>query len=109
MVRANAPAKPTPRWTGARSGGPLHGVPFTLKDVHDVAGMRSTGGTAKLIDRVAEQDSPVAARLKAAGAILLGKSNLELHADNPFERARNPWDTSRTPAHPATRPSSFSL
>jgi amidase len=77
--------------------GPLHGVPITLKDIHDTAGLRSTMGTASFLDRLPSEDSTVAARLKAAGAILLGKTNVELFPDNPFGRSHNPWDLERTP------------
>ncbi len=83
--------------------GPLHGVPFTLKDAHATAGMRTTTGAPSL-DHVPEADGTVAARLKAAGGILLGKSNVaEMLGDfgrttNPiFGRTNNPWDPSRTP------------
>src|SRR6266581_9239413 len=54
--------------------GPLHGVPFTLKDAHSTAGMRTTTGFSPL-DHVPQEDSTVTARLKAAGGILLGKTN----------------------------------
>jgi len=53
--------------------GPLHGVPFTLKDAHATAGMRTTTGFPPLADYVPQEDSPVAARLKAAGAFSLAK------------------------------------
>ncbi|MHB8644250.1 MAG: amidase [Thermomicrobiales bacterium] len=83
--------------------GPLHGVPFTLKDAHATAGMRTTTGSPPL-DHVPQEDSPVAARLKAAGGNLMGKTNVhEMLADpaqsiNPiFGRTNNPWDTARTP------------
>src|SRR5947207_5974721 len=56
--------------------GPLHGVPFTLKDSHATAGMRTTSGAPWLADYVPQEDSTVAARLKAAGGILIGKTNL---------------------------------
>src|SRR5438876_11836517 len=55
--------------------GPLHGVPFTLKDAHATAGMRTTSGFPPL-DHVPQEDSTVTARLKAAGGILLGKTNV---------------------------------
>jgi len=55
--------------------GPLHGVPMTLKDAHDVAGLRTTLGTVEL-DRVADEDGTVAARLRAAGAIVIGHTNV---------------------------------
>jgi amidase len=77
--------------------GPLHGIPITLKDVHDTAGLHSTMGSVGFIDRVPAEDSTVAARLKAAGAILLGKTNAELFPDNPFGQTHNPWDLERTP------------
>ena len=83
--------------------GPLHGVPMTLKDAHDVAGLRTTVGTKEL-DRVADADGTVAARLRAAGAILIGHTNVAswladpLQTVNPvFGRTSNPWDPERTP------------
>jgi amidase len=54
-------------------------------------------GSAALAQRVATEDSVVAARLKSAGAILLGKTNAENFPDNPFGRTRNPWDLERAP------------
>ncbi|TIT87508.1 MAG: amidase, partial [Mesorhizobium sp.] len=82
--------------------GPLHGVPFTLKDAHETAGMKTTAGFPPFADYVARQDSPVAARLKAAGAVLVGKTNVatmlgDWQSDNPlFGRTSNPWDLSGT-------------
>jgi len=82
--------------------GPLHGVPMTLKDGHDVAGLRTTIGT-RLFDRVAEEDGTVAARLRAAGALLIGHTNVppflaDYQSANPiFGRTANPWDLGRTP------------
>ncbi|WP_125777113.1 amidase [Antribacter gilvus] len=81
--------------------GPLHGVPITLKDGHDVAGMRTTIGTP-VFDRVPDRDGTVAARLRAAGAIIVGHTNVppflgDYIAENPiFGRTSNPWDTQRT-------------
>jgi amidase len=82
--------------------GPLHGVPMTLKDAHDIAGLRTTIG-AELLDRVADEDGTVAARLRAAGAILIGHTNVAAwladlaQSANPlFGRTANPWDTNRT-------------
>jgi amidase len=83
--------------------GPLHGVPFTLKDAHATAGMRTTTGFPPLADYVPEQDSTVAARLKAAGGILIGKTNVatllgDFQTSNPiFGRTNNPWNGERTP------------
>jgi len=85
-----------------KSWGPLHGVPFVLKDCFETAGVRTTAGHPPLRDYVPSQDSTVAARLKGAGAILLGKTNLpplamSLQTNNAiFGRTNNPWDLSRT-------------
>src|SRR5205807_4085124 len=82
--------------------GPLHGVPFTLKDAHATAGMRTTSGFPPL-DHVPQEDSTVTARLKAAGGILLGKTNVAMlladyQTNNPiFGRTNNPWNIERTP------------
>ncbi len=83
--------------------GPLHGVPMTIKDALETAGLRTTGGHAPLKDYVPQRDAPAVARLRAAGAILLGKTNVpplsaDYRADNPiFGRTNNPWDLRRTP------------
>ena len=58
-----------------RFKGPLHGVPITIKDSLDTAGIVTTGGTLGRRDYVPQQDAPVVARLRAAGAVLLGKTN----------------------------------
>jgi amidase len=82
--------------------GPLHGVPFTLKDAHWTAGIRTTVGLPELRDHVPDVDGVAAARLQAAGAILLGKSNvppmlMSAQTDNPvLGRTSNPWDRART-------------
>src|SRR5213082_733013 len=83
--------------------GPLHGVPFTLKDALATAGMRTTTGFPPLADYVPQEDSSVTARLKAAGGILLGKTNVAMmlayyQTTNPiFGRTNNPWNIERTP------------
>src|SRR5436853_6963111 len=56
--------------------GPLHGVPIAVKDLFDTAGIRTTAGSAVFKDRVPEQDAEVIRRLKSAGAVLLGKTNM---------------------------------
>ena len=86
------------------SWGPLHGVPFTLKDTHSTGGVRTTAGYPPLREYVPASDGTIAARLKASGAILLGKTNTALLAydqqtSNPiFGRTNNPWDLTRTPS-----------
>lgn len=83
--------------------GPLHGVPFTLKDAHATAGMRTTTGFPPLANYVPQEDGTVAARLKAAGGILMGKTNVptmlaDYQSANPiFGRTNNPWNVERTP------------
>ena len=85
------------------SKGALHGVPFTLKDSIDTEGVVTTGGTLGRKDFVPDADATVAARLRAAGGILLGKTNTpELtyagETDNLiYGRTNNPFDLSRMP------------
>ncbi len=82
--------------------GPLHGVPFTIKDSFDTSGVRTTRGSALFADRVPDADAAVVRRLRGAGAIPLAKTNLPEFAlwwetDNlVFGRTTNPWDTQRT-------------
>jgi aspartyl-tRNA(Asn)/glutamyl-tRNA(Gln) amidotransferase subunit A len=82
--------------------GALHGVPIAVKDLIDVEGERTTGGSPRFPDRV-DQDSDVVTRLKAAGAIIIGKTNLHELAigvtnNNPhFGAAHNPWNTDYSP------------
>lgn len=84
-----------------RSGGavgPLHGMPFTVKENIDCLGTPTTHGVRALSDALPYLDAPVVARMKAAGAILIGRTNmsemgLRLCADNPLRgRTRNPWN-----------------
>jgi len=83
--------------------GPLHGVPFTVKDVFDTAGVISAVGIEERASYVPEQDAVVVARMRAAGAILLGKTNCPPwgaggESDNPvYGRTNNPYDQTRTP------------
>ena len=74
-ARAEAEAADAARSRGEPLG-PLHGVPFTVKEVLDVAGMPTTNGSLLLADRVAHEDSELVRRVRDAGAILLGKTNL---------------------------------
>ena len=78
--------------------GPMHGIPFALKDLYDTAGVLTTAGSRVDIDRVPSQDSTCTARLKAAGGVLLGKLAMHEFAlggpdfTTPFPPARNPWN-----------------
>jgi aspartyl-tRNA(Asn)/glutamyl-tRNA(Gln) amidotransferase subunit A len=81
-----------------RPVGPLHGVPYALKDLYDTAGVRTTGGSRIFADRVPTADATVVRRLAEAGAIVLGKLNMVEFAYGPeglnahYGHARNPWD-----------------
>ncbi|MBB3675308.1 amidase [Modestobacter versicolor] len=83
--------------------GPLGGVPFTVKDSFDTAGVRTTRGSLLFRDHVPALDAPAVARLRAAGGILLGKTNLPefsywTETDNRLAgRSLNPYDPERTP------------
>ena len=83
--------------------GPLHGVPFTVKDSFDTAGLISTGGTKGRSDFVPSKDATIVNRLRTAGAILLGKTNtseltLSYETKNLiYGRTNNPYDLSRSP------------
>ena len=81
--------------------GPLHGIPVGLKDMLLTKGVLTTDGSKALEDYVPDEDAPVVSRIKAAGAVILGKENMHeigagFQSDNPwFGRVRNPWDTER--------------
>jgi Asp-tRNA(Asn)/Glu-tRNA(Gln) amidotransferase A subunit family amidase len=83
--------------------GPLHGVPFALKDLTPTRGHRVTSGSYLFADHVAQQDAIVGARLRAAGAILVARTTTPELAYSSFTRSplfgitRNPWDASRCP------------
>jgi amidase len=83
--------------------GALHGVPVTIKDIFETAGLRTTAGYIPLKDYIPAQDATVVARLRSAGAIILGKSNTaELAGDFQstnllFPRVNNPWNLDCTP------------
>jgi Asp-tRNA(Asn)/Glu-tRNA(Gln) amidotransferase A subunit family amidase len=83
--------------------GPLHGVPFTVKDSYDVAGVRSTCGLVSRAEHIPAQDATLVARMRKTGAILLGKTNTpdscgdyETH-NLLFGQTNNPWDVTRSP------------
>jgi Asp-tRNA(Asn)/Glu-tRNA(Gln) amidotransferase A subunit family amidase len=83
--------------------GPLHGVPVTIKDTIETAGLRTTSGSAMRAGFIPKRDAPAVARLKAAGAIILGKTNpaemaMDYTADNPvFGRTNHPDNPLLTP------------
>jgi amidase len=86
------------------TGGLFHGVPFTVKDIFDVAGVVSAAGLEERADYVPERDAVVVTRMRAAGAILLGKTNCPpwgagSFTENPlYGVTRNPYDLDRSPS-----------
>ena len=85
-----------------KDAGPLHGVPLTIKDTIDTEGLRTTSGSRLRANHIPDRDATVVARLKAAGAIIIGKTNVAemaayYESDNPiFGRTNNPHDITRT-------------
>ncbi len=81
--------------------GPLHGIPIALKDLIDVAGVRTTAASRQYSNRVATEDAAIVTQLKQAGAVIVGKANLHEFAFggsgivSAFGPARNPWDRER--------------
>lgn len=88
---------------GKASLGPLAGVPFGVKDLEDVEGLPTSYGAAPLRDNIAKQDSVVVERLRAAGAIVVGKTNTPLFGSTAYTKnllygvTRNPWNLNKTP------------
>jgi len=88
-----------------RSGeklGPLHGVPMTVKENIDIAGYPTTQGIPALAEAIPPADAPTVERIKAAGAIVIGRTNLpdlglRIHTDSSlYGRTKNPWKSDRT-------------
>jgi amidase len=102
--RARREADDADRSLAAGDGhGPLHGVPITIKDSFMTAGMRTTSGAPELADHVADVDAWPVARLRAAGAVIYGKTNLPIYAgdfqsyNEVFGTTNNPYDVERSP------------
>ena len=101
-ARAEADAADAALARGA-SRGPLHGVPMTIKDSYQTKDMRTTSGAPELKDFIPEEDAWPVARLREAGAIIYGKTNLPIYAgdlqsyNEIFGTTNNPHDTTRTP------------
>ncbi|MFN8037460.1 MAG: amidase [Acidimicrobiia bacterium] len=87
---------------GDGTDAPFHGVPISVKDLNDTAGIRTTAGTAGWADRVPEHDDEVVARIRRAGFVILGKTNtpefgpLNVSETLAYPPGRNPWDPSRS-------------
>jgi aspartyl-tRNA(Asn)/glutamyl-tRNA(Gln) amidotransferase subunit A len=106
VVRVQALAQARELEAEQRAGkirSPLHGIPIALKDNIDTAGVRTTAASAVFDDRIPDQDAEVARRLKNAGAILIGKTNLHefamggTSATSYYGPVRNPWALDRNP------------
>jgi len=102
QVRADATAAEREITAGQRRG-PLHGIPVGIKDIIDVRGVATTCHSKILVDNVARADAAVVAKLREAGAIVLGKLSTHEFAfggpsfDLPFPPARNPWNRDHHP------------
>ncbi|UYM06126.1 amidase [Solicola gregarius] len=103
MERARAAAREADdRLARGDDVGPLHGLPFAFKDTHAVAGWRTTYGSPLMADNVPERDDLVVERVRAAGAITIGKTNVPewaagSHTFNPiFGTTHNPYDPTRS-------------
>src|SRR5437773_1159724 len=98
---------------GAEAG-PLHGLPMTVKDCLETAGMRTTCGAPELAGYVPEKDAEAVGRLRRAGAIVVGKTNLPVWASDCqsynelFGTTNNPWDAWRAPAQWSRLPGAWS-
>ena len=81
--------------------GPLHGIPIGLKDLIDTAGVKTTCGSALFANRIPAEDAEIVRRLKSAGAVVIGKQNMQEFAyggtstSSYFGPVRNPWDVDR--------------
>lgn len=80
--------------------GPMHGIPVALKDLVDTAGVRTTAGSLVLAHHVPDSDAPLWAALQRAGAVLMGKTNMQEFANGvphpAYGQTRNPWDVRAT-------------
>ena len=100
QARADAQAAESEIMRGRRRGA-LHGIPIALKDLFDTAGVRTTAASGVFADRVPARDAEVVRRLKDAGAVIVGKTNMhefaygETSAQSYFGPVRNPWDRQR--------------
>ena len=83
--------------------GPLHGVPMTIKDAYEVEGLVSTGGVPALRDHVPAKDALSVSRLRQAGAVIVGKTNVPAYSgdwqssNEIYGTTKNPWNQEHTP------------
>lgn len=86
---------------GGRSRGPLHGIPFAIKDLYETAGVLTTAGSKLQTENIPTEDAEAVARLKQAGVVMLGKLNLHewamggTNVNYFFPTPKNPWDQTK--------------
>ena len=104
LAEASAADRAADRAVGGGVLGPLHGVPMTVKEAFNVAGLHTTWGNPAFQDFVADEDATVVQRLRQAGAIIVGKTNVHFMladfaqtANELYGVTNNPWDLARTP------------
>ncbi|MER6901854.1 amidase family protein, partial [Amycolatopsis sp. NPDC000740] len=101
-ARAQAEAADAATARGIRLG-PLHGLPMTVKDTFETAGLVTAAGAPELAGHLPDRDADAVARLRAAGAVVFGKTNAPLYAgdfqsyNDVYGATGNPWDLARTP------------
>src|SRR5271166_1770909 len=101
--RASEEAEASDNRIAAGKARPLEGLPITIKDAIETAGIRSTNGMKAFEHNIPTEDAPTVARLRAAGAIIIAKTNIpemamDYDCDNPlFGSTNNPWHTGRVP------------
>ena len=101
--RARAAARAADAARARSEDAPLLGLPLTIKDAIDVQGLPTVCGVPERVDAIADADAPIVASIRAAGAVIMGKTNVppyagDYQADNPvFGRTNNPWNLERVP------------
>jgi len=102
-VALNAARQADMEMKGGLRRGPMHGIPIGLKDIYETAGIKTTGHSHLKLDYVPAIDAETVRRLKAGGAVILGKlgthefANGAMTPDQPFPPVRNPWNTAYQP------------
>ncbi len=102
-IALNAARQADMEMKGGLRRGPMHGIPVALKDIYETAGVKTTGHSHLKIDYVPAIDAETVRRLKAGGAVILGKlgthefANGAMTPDQPFPPVRNPWNTAHQP------------
>ena len=102
-IALNAARQADMEMKGGLRRGPMHGIPIGLKDIYETAGIKTTGHSHLKIDYVPAIDAETVRRLKAGGAVILGKlgthefANGAMTSDQPFPPVRNPWNTALQP------------